>query len=129
MIELASKIIVCLVLAAIIGFIIGFLLGRVTRQEDYTVIANPKMKKQANIYNKPLIFSSPRPGGKDNLTDIEGISGDIEKDLHHLGVFHFDQIAKWNEKNCEWIEEYLEVSNRIKEEKWVEQAKELSSFV
>lgn len=128
MIEIALKIIVCLALAAFIGFLIGFLLGRVTRQEDYATITNPKIKKQANIYNKPLIFSSPRPGGKDNLREIEGITPDIENDLHLLGIFHFDQISKWNPKNCEWIEEYLEISNQIKEEKWVEQAKALSSF-
>lgn len=83
-------------------------------------------KVQGNIYNKPIILSKPRPTGEDDLKEIEGIDFKTEEELNHLGIFHYDQIAKWSDKNCEWISEYLCLENRIQEEKWVEQAKVLN---
>lgn len=123
MIEIASKIVLCLVIAAILGFIIGFLIGKATRRQQYASIPEKSSKNVGNIYNKPLIFSCPRPAGKDDLKQIDGIDSVIEAQLNHLGIFHFDQIANWSIKNCEWIENYLDIKERISQENWVEQAK------
>ncbi|AXH13658.1 hypothetical protein [Malaciobacter mytili] len=123
MIEIASKIVLCLVIAAILGFIIGFLIGKATRKQQYASVPEKSSKNVGNIYNKPLIFSCPRPAGKDDLKQIEGIDSVIEAQLNHLGIFHFDQIANWSIKNCEWIENYLDIKERISQENWVEQAK------
>ncbi|RXJ86166.1 hypothetical protein [Arcobacter sp. CECT 8985] len=125
MIEIASKIVICLVIAAFIGFLIGFLIGKATRRQEYASV-DTSSKKVGNIYNKPLIFSCPRPAGKDDLKQIEGIDSFIEAQLNHMGIFHFDQISNWTDKNCEWIENYLDINDRIKEENWVEQAKNYS---
>ncbi|WP_419770932.1 MAG: hypothetical protein ACNI3C_03845 [Candidatus Marinarcus sp.] len=127
MIEIASKIVLCLLIASVIGFFIGFLIGRSSRQNKPSQIKNMHdFKVQGNIYNKPIILSKPRPTGEDDLKEIEGIDFKTEEELNHLGIFHYDQIAKWSDKNCEWISEYLCLENRIQEEKWVEQAKVLN---
>ncbi|WP_072679430.1 hypothetical protein [Arcobacter sp. LA11] len=133
MVEIASQIVICLVIAAFIGFLIGFLIGRAFGG-DRTSIFNSNSTAsygavQANIYNKPLIRSTPRPTGKDNLQEIEGIDKELESKLNELGIYHFDQIAKWNAKNCHWVEEYFTLEdNQVKEANWIEQAQGLSKI-
>ena len=88
---------------------------------------NPIFRKNSNVDNKPLILSSPRPSGKDKLIKIKGIDLKVEKDLNKLGIFHFNQIASWSNKNCDWIEEFLLLPGIAKKNQWVEQAKILES--
>lgn len=57
MIEIASKIVLCLVIAAILGFIIGFLIGKATRKQQYASVPEKSSKNVGNIYNKPLILA------------------------------------------------------------------------
>ena len=64
-------------------------------------------------------------GEKDDLTKIKGIDFKIENDLNNLGVYHFEQIAKWSNKNCDWIEEFLMLPGYTKNNQWVIQAKAL----
>lgn len=133
MIEIASQIVICLVIAAFIGFLIGFLLGRTLGGDGATVFNSSSTASygavQANIYNKPLIRSTPRPMGKDNLSKIEGIDKELESKLNELGIFHFDQIAKWNAKNCHWVEEFFTLEdNQVKEANWIEQSQGLSTI-
>jgi len=132
-IEIASQIVLCLVIAAFLGFLIGFLVGKAfggDRTPIYNSVTSHGGAAAGNIYNKPLIRSSPRPTGKDNLKEIEGIDEQLESRLNELGIFHFDQIAKWSSKNCHWVEEYFTLEdNQIKEAKWVEQAKKLSKVI
>lgn len=128
MIEIASKIVICLVLSSIIGFLIGFLIGRASRKgNDSSYNINPVFTKQGNVYNKPFILGNPRPSGKDNLKEIEGIDDKVELSLNNLGIFHYDQISKWSVNNCEWVEEYLGLKGKILEEYWIDQAKKLAS--
>lgn len=126
MIEIASKIVLCLAIASFLGFLIGFFIGRASKKETQktcTYKSSHDFKVHGNIYNRPIILSKPRPTGKDNLQDIEDIDEKTEEELNQLGIFHFDQIAKWSKKNCQWVNEYLCLEERITEEKWVEQAK------
>lgn len=128
MIEIASKIVGCLAIAALIGFFIGYLLGRAfNKNKCNSYHINPIFTKQGNIYNKPFILGNPRPCGKDDLKQIDGITLQIENRLNTMGIFHFDQISKWTNNNCEWVEGYLGIENVILEGHWVEQAKKLSS--
>ena len=127
MIEIASQIILCLSIAALIGF----LLGRTTNTNKKNIYnsSNYGYKNQGNIYNKPLIRSLPRPSGKDNLKNIESINDELEEKLNDLGIYHFDQIAKWSPKNCRWVEEYLILEdNMINENDWIQTAKGLSTI-
>ncbi len=132
MIEIASQIVLCLVIAAFIGFLIGFIIAK-SLGSDSNAIYNTNAVSyggaQGNIYNKPLIRSAPRPMGKDSLQEIEGIDSELEAQLNEFGIFHFDQIAKWNAKNCHWVEEFFTLEDsQIKEAYWVEQAQKLSKI-
>ena len=79
MVEIASQIVLCLVIAAFIGLLIGLVIGRAfcgEKNTTYNSITAHGGAAGGNIYNKPLIRSSPRPMGKDNLQEIEGIDSD-----------------------------------------------------
>ncbi len=130
MVEIASKIVLCLSIAAVIGFFIGLLIGRASKSDSSnSANINPIFTKQGNIYNKPFILGNPRPTGKDNLKEIKGIDSHIEALLNGLGIFHYDQIAKWTPNNCDWVEEHLSLTGQISENSWIEQAKKLSSKI
>jgi predicted flap endonuclease-1-like 5' DNA nuclease len=143
MIETASFIVINLVIAAFIGMIIGYLIGKNSGStykpskndnNDNNKVdvksktsVNPIFRKNSNVDNKPLILSSPRPSGKDKLIKIKGIDLKVEKDLNNLGIFHFNQIAAWSNKNCDWVEEFLSLPGTAKKNQWIEQAKILES--
>jgi hypothetical protein len=129
-IEIASQIVLCLAIAAVIGFFIGLLIGKSFGTSSSAIYSGSKASYgavQGNIYNKPLIRSSPRPVGKDDLKEIENIDIELEAKLNELGIYHFDQIAKWSPKNCHWVEEFFVLEdNQIRENNWIEEAKNLS---
>ena len=153
MIEIALKMIVCLLLAALIGAIIGYILGRLSKcdgnkEEEVKTdahtahmssLASQDMEVEKidneqetmhkiNDKDKPLFLDAPRDGKADDLKEISGIGLKIEEVLNGLGIYHFDQISNWNEKNLKWIDEHLLVfKGRAKREKWVEQAKILAA--
>ena len=73
MIEIASQIVLCLVIAAFIGFFIGIIIGKSFSSGstlNYSTTTAHGGAAAGNIYNKPLIRSAPRPVGKDNLKKI-----------------------------------------------------------
>ncbi len=135
MIEIASQIIINLLIATFIGFLMGFIVGRSTKSH---IQEKKNLENQKNIHNlihlkmkdkegRPFFLVSPRYGKKDNLRKIKGIDKILEEDLNELGIFHFEQIAQWSDKNCEWIEDFLNLSGLTSELKWVEQAKILET--
>jgi predicted flap endonuclease-1-like 5' DNA nuclease len=141
MLEIASLIVVNLIIAAIIGMIIGYVIGKNSfpkiksienekteeiRNERFKHTLNPIFKKNSNLDFKPLVLSTPKPIGKDNLKKIKGINSKIELDLNNLGIYHFEQISKWSNKNAEWIEEFLLLPSIARSNQWVEQAKILT---
>lgn len=140
MLEVASLIIINLIVAAIIGFIIGYIVGKsrtntsvknddnqVVKRKSTNSSINPVFQKNSNLDNKPLVLSAHRPSGKDNLKKIKGIDEKIEEDLNNLGIYHFDQISKWSSKNCDWIEAFLLLPGCAKDNQWVEQARILET--
>jgi predicted flap endonuclease-1-like 5' DNA nuclease len=68
-----------------------------------------------------LIFHEP-PAQADDLTQIKGISTVLEKRLHELGIYTYQQIASWEERHIREISSRLAFKDRITREKWVEQA-------
>ena len=144
MLEIASLIVANLVIAGIIGFIIGYLIGKNNnsykiksiqnsnkieslKNEKVKHAINPIFKKNSTLDFKPLILTSPKPSGKDSLIKIKGIDEKIENDLNNLGIYHFEQISKWSNKNSDWVEEFLLLPGIARGNQWVEQAKILSS--
>lgn len=76
--------------------------------------------------SRPAPLSAPRDGQADDLKQIKGIGPKIEASLNALGIFHVDQIAAWTGANIDWVEGHLAFKGRIRRERWVEQAAELS---
>ncbi len=155
MLEIASQMILCLLLAALLGFIIGYLFGKMTCASDdcaeeshapspvesshteATVVNTPKSadKKMAlsddtslsEEGDKPILLSAPRNGKKDNLTRIKGVGLKIEEALNEIGIYHFDQIAAWDTENIAWADSTLGFPGRAERENWVAQAKALDA--
>ena len=76
------------------------------------------------VAKKPIAAKLAKPiGGKpDNLTLINGIGNVIEKKLHALGVFHFEQIANWTEQMAEDFSKSVGFPGRAKRESWMKEA-------
>lgn len=75
---------------------------------------------------KPATLGAPRDGGPDNLTQIKGIGLKIQASLQANGIYHLDQIAGWSRANVDWVDTELALKGRIRRERWVEQAVELT---
>jgi len=73
------------------------------------------------------VLDGPRGGTPDDLKLIWGVGPKLEKLLHSAGFYHFDQIAKWTDKQLAWVDSQLgEFAGRAERDKWVEQAKRLA---
>jgi len=149
MLEIASQMILCLLLAALLGFIIGYLFGKMSCSNDdcgdteesshddshdtdslaaATVAPVPLVGKDINTDQQgPQLLTEPRGGKKDNLSRIKGIGVKIEESLNEIGIYHFDQIAAWTTKNITWADSTLGFPGRAARENWVEQAKLLAT--
>ncbi len=83
-------------------------------------------QKSVSDKSKPHILKRPREGRADHLQRILGIGPKIEDLLNELGVFHYDQIAGWDDDNLAWVNQYLRFKGRIERENWIEQAAALA---
>jgi NADH-quinone oxidoreductase subunit E len=76
----------------------------------------------------PALLAKPRGGKGDDLKLIWGIGPKLEKLLNRRGVWHFDQIAAWTDKELAWIDAKMEgFKGRAVRDQWVEQSKKLST--
>ena len=87
--------------------------------------AKPRTKPKP-LDPKPLALKAARDGRADNLKQIKGIGPKIEASLNAMGIYHFDQVAAWTKVNVDWVDGQLAFKGRIRRERWVEQAMELS---
>ena len=139
MLEIASQIVLCLLLAALIGFIIGYLLGKSTCADDscrstQSASHDTHAEEVQGLVDttshtekpEPILLSGPRNGKKDNLTRIKGVGVKIEESLNKIGIYHFDQISEWSKENIIWADNNLGFPGRAEREQWVEQAKALA---
>ncbi len=76
--------------------------------------------------DKPELLSAPREGGGDDLKLISGVGPKLEQALNDMGVWHFDQVARWRKKEVEWVDSQLRFKGRIERDGWVAQAKTLA---
>ncbi|MEP4293523.1 MAG: NADH dehydrogenase subunit E, partial [Rhizobiaceae bacterium] len=66
------------------------------------------------------------PAKPDDLKKISGVGPKIEGILNGLGVYQFQQVAKWKKAECDWVDDHLSFKGRIEREDWVKQAKALA---
>ena len=76
-------------------------------------------------FGKPRGLPQPRNGRRDNLKQINGLGPLDESTLNNLGVYHFDQIAGWDQKEVLWMENHAFARGRIGREDWQGQARAL----
>jgi predicted flap endonuclease-1-like 5' DNA nuclease len=91
--------------------------------------APPKPKKAVatGVAKAPRKLTSARGGKADDLQRISGVGPKLEKTLHGLGFFHFDQISEWTPDEVQWVDENLTFKGRIDREEWIPQAKLLAA--
>ncbi len=144
MLEIAAQIVICLLLAALIGFIIGYLFGRNSCSPDISCDEENETPIESRVHSnqleatekenvKPLdegtapeLLDTPRNGKKDDLKKIKGVGVKIEETLNEKGIYHYDQVASWNEENIKWVDANIAFPGRVKREEWVKQAKTLA---
>lgn len=68
-----------------------------------------------------------RPTGElDDLKLINGVGPTLERKLHRLGIYHFEQIAQLSAEDIELIDSKLKTyKGRVKRDKWPLQARRL----
>ena len=77
---------------------------------------------------RPVGLAAPRGQGADDLKLIKGVGPVLERMLHDLGYFHFEQVAAWTPEEVAWVDENLEgFHGRASRDEWVAQAKILAA--
>lgn len=77
-------------------------------------------------FGKPRGLPAPRNGVRDNLKQIDGLGPLDESSLNNLGIYHFDQVAAWDEREILWLENHAFARGRIGREQWQAQARTLA---
>jgi NADH-quinone oxidoreductase subunit E len=84
--------------------------------------------KGARSAGKPDLLAAPRGGQGDDLSLIWGVADKMVEKLNAMGIWHFEQIAKWTAENVAWFESQLDgFKGRVVRDKWIEQAQKLAS--
>jgi NADH-quinone oxidoreductase subunit E len=84
--------------------------------------------EHSDASDAPARMAAPRDAGADDLKLIKGVGPKLEKLLHSMGFYHFDQIAAWTAAEVAWVDENLEgFKGRVSRDGWVDQAKLLAS--
>lgn len=77
---------------------------------------------------EPELLKEPRDGKADDLSLISGVTAEVSDKLGAMGIWHFDQIAKWTHQNVAWFEVQIDgFQGRVTRDKWIEQAQKLAS--
>jgi len=78
--------------------------------------------------SKPELLNEPRGGKGDDLGLIWGVGDVLAKKLNDMGIWHFEQIAKWTAADVAWFEAQMDgFKGRIARDKWIEQCQKLST--
>lgn len=86
----------------------------------------PEPPRDSELHPKLGFIYKTRPEKTDDLTVIESISPVLEKRLQALGIYTYGQIAAWDDDHVKEFSSRLAFKDRLKRERWVEQARELA---
>ena len=77
---------------------------------------------------QPELLKQPRGGKADDLSLIWGVADKLAEKLNAMGIWHFEQIAKWTPEEIAWFESQNDgFKGRVARDKWIEQAQKLAS--
>ncbi len=79
-------------------------------------------KATASKFERPVMMKKPK-GKADDLTKLKGVGPKLSEKLNAVGVYHFRQIASWNDQQAEWVDDLVAGKGRIKRDAWVAQAR------
>jgi large subunit ribosomal protein L22 len=71
-----------------------------------------------------MVYDSA-PAEVDDLKLISGVGPVLEEKLNSVGIYRFEQIANWSERNMQEFDELLSFKGRMEREEWLKQAKTL----
>lgn len=74
---------------------------------------------------RPQALAAPQ-GSADDLKQISGLGPVLEGKLNEVGIYHFWQIAAWDEDEIAWVDTTLNFKGRIERDDWISQAKRLA---
>lgn len=100
------------------GSVSGVALAAVASSVATTAVAGAR---PANL------LGEARGGLADDLKKISGVGPKLEGLLNQNGVFHFDQIAAWNDAEIAYMDDQLSFRGRIARDNWIEQAATLAA--
>jgi NADH-quinone oxidoreductase subunit E len=91
-------------------------------------VAKPAPAPAATDESKPELLTAARGGKGDDLELIWGVGPKLAKMLNGMGVWHYDQIAKWTPAELAWVDARLTgFKGRALRDDWIAQSKKLAT--
>lgn len=95
-------------------------------QTKTTAPTPPTQAPSAIAGGKPSVLLDSAPAAPDDLKRISGVGPKLEALLNSLGVYQFEQIARFSADDIAWVDQHLgSFKGRIVRDEWVRQAEEL----
>ncbi len=85
----------------------------------------PVIPRLFKYQTKPRLLEAARRDRPDDLSRIPGVSIKAEDALNALGIFHFDQIAMWDDANVAWLQENWPVECQLQPGELIPYARKL----
>lgn len=97
--------------------------GRIQRDEWIT-----QARELSQGYaGRTLKYLDGPDGEANDLKLIHGVGPVLENKLNELGIYHFWQIAKFEQKDIDLVNDALAFPGRIERDDWIEQSKNLAT--
>jgi len=76
---------------------------------------------------RKLKYLDAPEGEPDDLKQISGVGPVLENKLHELGIYHFWQVAKFEQKDIDLVNDAMAFPGRIERDEWIAQSANLAS--
>jgi len=96
--------------------------GRIERDEW---IPQAKELTQGGEGRKLKFLDGP-DGEPDDLKQISGVGPVLEEKLNEMGIYHFWQVAKFDAKDIDLVNDAMAFPGRIERDEWIDQARNLA---
>ena len=96
--------------------------GRIERDEW---IPQAKELMQGGEGRRLKYLDAPE-GEPDDLKQISGVGPVLEGKLNDLGIYHFWQVSKFEQRDIDLVNDAMAFPGRIERDEWIAQAKNLA---